>query len=138
MKTADYASGIKGFRLLQNGEPGYQYQTAAGFALESAVRLFTDLPDSCEICFFDPEAKKEEGYIFVRRVGGTYKVMRARRGFSEWKTEEIDRIVALFQSSPLVLKPLDSFESFRVSLIPDHQRSDHIGSRSRPWWRIWS
>jgi hypothetical protein len=142
MNTADYASGIRGFRLLQEAGLRYEYQTTTACSLESAVKLVTDLPANCEICFFDPEEKREEAYVFVRRAGADYMVMRARHGvFSDWEKESVERIVTLFQESPLVKKPSDSFESFRVSLIPDHQRRWHIDGRlptDRPWWKFWS
>ena len=118
MTRADYASCIKGFRLL-SGESGYQYQTTADFSLESATRLLTDLPAQCEVSFFDPEAKQEESWIFVRRVGSHFRVMRASRGFSKWKDESLERVIEMFLACPLVKKPLDDFDSFRVDLIVD-------------------
>jgi|GEM_PF-6899628 len=130
MNTAHYASGIKGFRLFQEAGLGYEYQATGSCSLESAMRLLTDLPPSCEISFFDPEEMEEEAYIFIRRAGADYVLMRARHGvFSAWKKEPAERIVSLFQESPLVNKPSDSFESFRVSLIPEHQRRWHIDGR---------
>jgi len=142
MNTADYASGITGFRVFQEAGLGYEYQATSACSLESATRLLTELPPNCEICFFDPEEKTEEAYVFVRRAGADYMVMRARHGvFSAWKKESLERIVSLFQESPLVKKPDDSFESFRVSLIPEHQRRWHIDGRlatDRPWWKFWS
>ena len=136
MTTADYASGIKGFRALKGAEPGYQYQTTSGFSLESAMRLLSDLPAHCQVSFLDPEEKKEESWLFVRRAGGSYKVMRACRGFSKWKEESLDRVVALFMSSPLVKQPRDAYDSFRVELIPEHQRSSHT-EEAASWWRFW-
>jgi hypothetical protein len=120
MKTADFASGIKGFRFLP-GEPGYQYQTTQDFSLESAMKLLRGLPPNCQMSFFDPEEKKDEAWIFVRRVGGGFQVMRANRGFSKWKDEPLDRVLQLFMSSPLVKKPLEDFDSFRVDLIADQR-----------------
>ncbi len=120
MKTADYASGIRGFRFLP-GDPGYQYQTTPDFSRESAVQLLEALPAGCQVSFFDPEEKKEEAWIFVRRVGGTFQIMRARRGFSKWKDESLERVLTLFMSSPLVKKPRDDFDSFRVDLIDDQR-----------------
>jgi len=141
MTNADYASGIRGFRLFQEAALGYDYQATSGCSLESVARLMTDLPSNCEISFFDPEKKTEEAYLFVRRIGPRYMVMRARHGsFSDWKEEPLERIVSLFQESPLVKMPSESFKSLRVSVVPDHQRRWHIDSRlgsDRPWWRFW-
>ena len=141
MSSADYASAIRGFRLFRESGDRSEYQAATGYSYESVVRLFTDLPNHCEICFFDPDEKREEAHVFVRRIDSHYKVMRARHGnFSKWKEEPLPQIVALFEESPLVKNPSESFESFRVSLIPDHQRQWHVDGRlghSSPWWHFW-
>jgi hypothetical protein len=133
MTTADYASAIRGFRFLP-GEPGYQYQTTSDFSLESTMRLLTDLPEHCQVSFFDPRAKKEEAWVFVRRLGGTFFVQHVSRGSSRWKSESLGRIIELFTESPMVKEPHAEFDSFRVDLIPEHQRFDHMRG---PWWKFW-
>jgi len=133
MKTADYASDIRGFRFLE-GDPCYQYQATEDFSEESAMRLLSELPEHCQISFFDPDAKTEESWVFVRRVGRAFRVQYVGRGFSRWKAASLREVVALFAASPLVKKPSQQFDSFRVELIPEHQRYEHT---RRPWWRFW-
>jgi hypothetical protein len=81
------------------------------------VKLLGGLPPNFQLSFFDPEEEKDEAWIFVRRVGGNFQVMRSNRGFSKWTEESLDRVLHLFMSSPLVKKPLEDFDSFRVDLI---------------------
>ncbi len=144
MTTADYASGINGFRLLKSGGGGYGYQPTAEFTLKSASRLLANLPEWCELDFFDPEKPKEEAYVFVRRFGDTYQTMRVTRVSSKWGEEPFDRILELFMASPLVKKPFDDFPSFQVRFIHMDERKARHGDSfapnrpaTKPWWRFW-
>ncbi len=43
-----------------------------------------------------------------------------------WTVETIGSIVEWFLASPLVAKPVDSFESFTIISIPEHLGSLHL------------
>ena len=69
--------------------------------------------------------------MFVRRSGDRYFVRKVRRGnLQTWNEQSLSRILDFFRLSPLVQKPSDSFASFTVSSIPDHQRYEHINGNS--------
>ena len=136
MPKGDYPSTIDGIRFLKKRElppvsTSWDYQTVEKFSAESARCLFNDLPEDCQISFFDPEATQEEGWVFVRRVGQRYFVQRVRHGsFPPWREQSLASILDSFSSSPLVRQPSNSFESFTVSSIPDHQRREHINGKA--------
>jgi hypothetical protein len=132
MPKGDYPSRIEGLRFLARRElppvsTCWDFQTTPTFPLDAARRLLRDLPEDCEISFFDPEAVQKETWIFVRRVGDRYFVRTVRQGrFPPWGEQSLERILVFFTSSPLVQKPAGSFASFTVSSIPSHQGYDHI------------
>lgn len=136
MPKGDYASVIDGVRFLKRRElppvsTSWDYLTVERFPIESAQRLFSGLPEDCQISFFDPGATQEEGWVFVRRVGQRYFIQRVRHGsFPPWSEQSLASILDAFSASPLVQKPSDSFESFTVSSIPDHQRHEHINGKA--------
>jgi len=136
MPKGDYPSRIDGLRFLARRElppvsTCWDFQMVPAFPPDSARRLLSDLPEDCEISFFDPDAGQEESWIFVRRVGLRYFVRTVRHGrFPPWGEQSLDSILASFALSPLVQKPADSFASFTVSSIPDHQRYDHIKGKA--------
>jgi hypothetical protein len=136
MPKGDYPSAIDGVRFLKKRELPpvsmcWDFQTGEMFPAESARRLFNDLPEDCEISFIDPEAGQEEAWIFVRRAGQHYFVRRVRHGsFPPWSEQSLETVLASFSSSPLVRNPSDSFESFTVSSIPDHQRYEHTKEKA--------
>jgi len=136
MPKGDYPSGIAGLRFLQERElppvsTCWDFQTIQAFPLDSARRLLSDLPEDCQIDFFDPDAGQEEAWIFVRRVGSRYFVQRVRHGsFPPWDEQPFTSVLTSFTSSPLVQKPADSFASFTISSIPDHQRYEHIKEKA--------
>jgi len=128
MPHGDYPTTIPGFRLRCQRElppvaTSWDFQTTPEFAAESARRLFAELPEDYHIAFLDAW-KREESWFFVRRDGERLFV-KPGRGMSTWKEETMHKIVELFMASPLVCKPLDSFESFTVSSIPEHLRDLH-------------
>jgi hypothetical protein len=129
MPPFDYVTKIQGFRLLRKrGLPSvattWDFQTTPEFSAESAHRLFAELPDNCYISFLDAW-KREESCFFVRRDGERFLVKRGR-GMPRWSVETINRILEWFMASPFVSKPLDSFESFTLSSIPEHLRDQHL------------
>ncbi len=131
MPKGDYPSNIEGFRFLKQRElppvaTCWDFQTTEAFQIDSARRLLSDLPEDCELSFFDPEHGEEESWLFVSRAGPRFCVKRVRRGASPWAEQSFDTVLASFLASPLVQKPAGSFESFTVSVIPDHQRYDHV------------
>jgi hypothetical protein len=131
MPKGDYPSSIDGFRFLQERESRpvatcWNFQTTESFQPGSAVRLLADLPEDCELSFFDPSAKQEEAWLFVRRAGQHYFVKKVGRVSSPWVGRPLSAVVASFLASPLVQKPVGSFDSFSVSSIPEHQRYEHI------------
>ena len=132
MPKGDYPSAISGFRFLQERELApvstcWDFQTVNVFPSDSARRLLEDLPEDCQISFFDPIEHDEEAWIFVRRVGQQYFAQEVRRGSPRlWVEQPFERVLASFTASPLVQKPTGSFASFTVSSIPDHQRYEHI------------
>jgi hypothetical protein len=136
MPKRDYPSAIDGVRFLKKRElppvsTCWDFQTVEMFPIEFARRLFNDLPEDCEISFFDPEAGQEEAWVFVRREGQRYLVQRVRHGSSTpWSEQSLSTVLTSFSSSPLVQKPSGSFESFTVSCIPDHQRYEHINGKA--------
>lgn len=135
MPKGDYPSSISGFRFLQRRElppvaTCWDFQTTEASSPDSARRLFADLPEDCEISFFDPDAGQEEAWLFVRRAGQRYFIKRVRRGSSPWTEQPVESVLVSFAASPLVQKPADSFASFTISSIPDHQRHDHINGKA--------
>ena len=131
MPKGDYPSSINGFRFLKQRElppvsTCWDFQTTDAFQADSARRLLTDLPEECELSFVDPEHGQEEAWLFVRRADQRFFVKKVRRGSSPWAEQSFDSVLTSFLASPLVQKPADSFDSFTVSSIPDHQRYDHI------------
>ena len=129
MPLRDYPTTIPGLRLLRQRElppvaPSWDFQTTPEFSAQSARRLFAELPDGYDIAFLDGW-KREENWFFIRRDGGRFFVKRGR-GMPPWTVETIDSIVEWFMASPLVTKPVDSFESFTVTSIPEHQRAQHL------------
>jgi hypothetical protein len=132
MPKGDYPLSIDGFRFLQERESPpvatcWNFQTTESFQPGSAVRLLADLPEDCELSFFfDPGAKQEEAWLFVRRVGRRYFVRKVGRVSSPWVGRSLAAVLASFLASPLVQKPVGSFDSFTVSSIPDHQRYEHF------------
>jgi hypothetical protein len=135
MSKGDYPSSINGFRFLKQRElppvsTCWDFQTTEASSTDSIRRLFADLPEDCQLSYFDPEHGGEEAWLFVRRVGQRYFVMRVRRGSSPWIEKSLESVLGSFTASPLVQKPAGSFASFTVSSIPDHQRFDHIKAKS--------
>jgi hypothetical protein len=136
MPKGGYASRIAGLRLLGQRElppvsTCWDFQTSQAFSRDSATFLFSDLPEDCQISFFDPEAEHEEAWIFVRRLGERYFAQRVRHGsFSSWKQQPFATVLTSFASSPLVQRPSVSIPSFTVSSIPDHQRHAHINEKA--------
>ncbi len=129
MPPRDYPMTIPGFRFLRERElppvaTSWDFQTTPEFSAESARRLFAELPDDCDVAFLDAWTR-EESWFFVRRDGAQHFVKRGR-GMPPWTVETIDKIVEWFMASPLVTKPVDSFESFTVTSIPEHQRDQHL------------
>lgn len=132
MSKGDYPSSIDGFRFLQEGESPqvatcWNFQTTESFQPGSAVRLLADLPEDCELSFFDPSAKQEESWLFVRRAGQRYFVKKVGRVASPWVGRPLAAVLASFLASPLVQKPVGYFDSFSISSIPDQQRYEHVG-----------
>ena len=131
MPKGDYPSKIEGLRFITKRElppvsTCWDYQTSSTFSQDSARRLLCDLPEDCQVSFFDPEAGQEEAWIFVRRVSDRFFVQTVRHGsYPPWHERSLEAALASFVSSPLVRKPADSFASFTVSSIPDHQRHEH-------------
>jgi hypothetical protein len=122
MKSGDYASEISGVRRLRRRELApvattWDYIVTEQFDVDSARSVFVELPEACEVCFFDPERPKEEVYLFSRRVG---KALVRRRGGHGWMSgaeeETIDRAAAWLMASHFVQKPHPDFEAFSVSL----------------------
>jgi len=135
MPKGDYPSSISGFRFLQQRElppvaTCWDFQTTEASPPDSARLLLADLPEDCELSYFDPEYGQEEAWLFVRRAGRRYFVKRVRRGSSPWAEQPVESVLASFAASPLVQKPAGSFASFTVSSIPDHQRYDHINGKA--------
>ena len=133
MLPHDYPMTIPGFRLLRRRElppvaTSWDFQTTSEFSAESARRLFAELPDNCDIAFLDAW-KREESWFFVRRDGERHWVKRGR-GMSSWTVESLDSIVEWFVASPLVTKPVDAFESFTVTSIPEHLRRQQLNESS--------
>src|SRR5689334_16269019 len=88
MKSGDYASTIEGVRLFRRKElepvaTVWEYQVKEGFTVESALKVFTELPDGLEVCFFDPESR-EEAYVFICRMG---QRLMCRRGGHGWTSQ---------------------------------------------------
>jgi hypothetical protein len=121
MNSGDYASSIEGVRFFRRKElepvaSVWEYQVAEGFTVESARRVFTDLPDGLEVCCFDLDEKKEEAYAFIRRVGRGLVFRRGGHGWiSEPKEDSLERAVQTLMASPFVKKPDSRFESFHVT-----------------------
>jgi hypothetical protein len=94
----------------------WDYRVTSEFTADSARSIFSELPDACEVCFFDPERPKEEVYLFIRRVG---KGLVCRRGGHGWMSgaEEtsVERAAASLLASHFVQKPHLEFEAFSVS-----------------------
>jgi len=135
MPKGDYPASINGFRFLKQRElppvaTWWDFQTTEAFQPDSARRLLDDLPEDCELSFFDPEHGREEAWLFVRRAGQRFFVKKVRRGSSPWAEQSFDSVIVAFLASPLVQKPAGSFDSFTVSSIPDHQRYDHINGKA--------
>jgi len=135
MPKGDYPASISGFRFLQRRElppvaSCWDFQTTEDAPTDSARRLFGDLPEDCELSYFDPEHGHEEAWLFVRRVGQRYFVKRVRRGSSPWAEQPFETVLTSFLASQLVLKPANSLASFTVSSIPVHQRYEHITEKA--------
>jgi hypothetical protein len=136
MPKGDYPSGIAGVRFLTERElppvsTSWDFQTAGAFSADSARRLFSELPEDCQISFFDPDAGNEEAWLFVRRVGERYFVQSVRHGcFPPWREQALKSVLDAFCASPLVQGPSDSFASFSVSSIPSHQRYEHVNPKA--------
>ena len=94
----------------------WDYRVTPEFGAESARSVFTELPEACEVCFFDPERPKEEVYLFIRRIG---KGLVRRRGGHGWMSgaeeELVDRAASWLLASHFVQKPHPEFEAFSVS-----------------------
>ena len=131
MPKGDYPSGIDGLRFLGERElppvsTSWEFQTTRAFSADSARRLFIELPEDRQIDFSDPEAGREEAWIFVRRTGQHYFIQRVRHGlYPPWNEQPLSSVLAFFTASPLVQKPSASFASFTVSSVPDHRRHEH-------------
>jgi hypothetical protein len=132
MANGSYPSAIKGFRFLKQRElapvsTAWDYQLTEDFSVESANKLFSTLPEDCSIAFFDPKFPREEAYLSVRRIRESFFVSELRQGSSgrSWKEYLFSDLLSCFMSSPRIQKPLDSFESFSIYSIPDHQRYWH-------------
>jgi hypothetical protein len=136
MPKGDYPSRIPGFRFLGERHlapvsTSWDFQASQAFPADSARRLFSELPEDCQISFFDPEAGQQEAWIFVRRDGQQYFTQRVRHGsYPPWKEQPLSIVLASFTSSPLVQKPSESFPSFSVSSIPDHQIHEHTSEQA--------
>jgi len=131
MPRGDYPSSINGFRFLQQRElppvaTCWDFQTSEALPTDSARRLLADLPEDCELSFLDPEHEQEEAWLFVRRAGQRYFVKKVHRGSSPWTEQSFESVFASFMASPLLRRPVESFDSFTVSSITDHQRYEHI------------
>ena len=130
MPKGAYPSSIDGFRFLKQRQlppvaTCWDFQTTDAFRVNSARRLLSELPEDCELSFFDPDHGIEEAWLFVRRAGLRFYVKKVRRGSSDWGEQSFDGVLASFLASPLVQKPAGCFDSFTVSSIPEHQRYDH-------------
>jgi hypothetical protein len=131
MTKGDYPSAIEGFRFLTRRElppvsTCWDFQTIEVLPTDSGRRLVSDLPEDCQISFFDSEHGGVEAWIQVRRTGPRYFVQRLRHGyFGPWAEQSFESVLASFLASPLVQKPAGSLPSFTVSSIPDHQRNEH-------------
>jgi len=135
--SGNYPSKISGFRFLRTRElmPPvailWDFQVTEEFQPDSARRLLTELPEDHELSYFDPDAGPEEAWIFVRRVGHRFYIQKVSRGSSrDWAETSVSAVIDSFVTSASVQKPSDSFDSFTVSPIPDHQRSDHLKDRT--------
>jgi len=140
MIRTNYASYLKGLKVQRQDGATSFYQCTTEFSIGTATRLIRELPDRCEISFFDPASAGDERYIFVRRAGLKTKVMRAGRGFSRWNEESVESVAALLMGSPLVKRPSDEFDSFSVRVIdePSRQSDRHEEDSLRsPWWKFW-
>jgi hypothetical protein len=128
----DYVSAIEGVRFFGKHElmpvsNVWSFQVTPAFSAKSAQLVLNDLPEDCQLSFFDPEAGAEEAWIFVRRVDHRFFLTRVRHGASgPWPEEPVAVVLRAFVSSPLVHSPSGAFSSFEVSFIPEHQRSEHI------------
>jgi len=120
MKSGDYASTIEGVRFFRRKELEpvarvWEYQVTEGFTVESALKVFTELPEGLEVCFFDPEST-EEAYVFIFRMGERLMWRRGGHGWtSQPKEIAIEEAVQYLSGSPLVKRPDSRFESFRVT-----------------------
>jgi hypothetical protein len=135
MPRGDYPVSIEGFRFLQQRElppvsTCWDFQTTETFQSRSARRLLAELPEDCQLSFLDPEGGKEEAWLFVRRSAQHYFIQEVRRGSSSWTEQPLEAVLASFLASPLVAKPIGSFDSFTVSSIPEHQRHEHTSRKA--------
>lgn len=94
----------------------------------SVVKILAKLPEDFELVYFDPDAKQEESWIFVRRAGGTYFVSTVQRGYNRnYRQISADGVRASFMSSPFIQKlPPEGIASLTIQRIPDHQRDWHF------------
>ena len=129
MKSGNYATGVRGFRLLRREERPpdgtiWFFQTQDGFSKDSARRLFEELPDNFSISFVEGGTVTER-WLFVCHDCGRYFVKRGH-GIPPWNIETIDQILEWFMASPFVCNPLGAIESFTVSSIPEDLRDQHL------------
>lgn len=132
MKSWEYPSFIPGFRFLGiTGGGDASYQTDATIEEGLLGRLLTELPEDCQICYVDPDAEFPEGshelvYLWIRRDNEVFFVQKGSHGcFGTWTEEPLGMVLKNFGGSRLVRNPVAEMESFRVGLIPEHQRNDH-------------
>ncbi len=112
---AIYPSSISGFRfLLQRELPPvamcWDFQTTQAFSADSARHLLAELPEDCQLSYFDPEPGQEESWLFVRRTGQRYFVKSVRRGSSPW-TEARSKVCSTLSQQAR------SFRSLRAHLL---------------------
>jgi hypothetical protein len=141
MIHTNYAANLPGLMVVKDDGGSSYYRADERFSAGVASELIRGLPPLCELSFFDPEAKGDEGYVFVRRAELKTMVMRVRHGcFPPWAEDSAEAVARLLLASPFVARPSPEWESFRVSVIPEHQRRWHIdGSfkNDHPWWMFW-
>ena len=134
MRKLKSVAGIDGVRFCGERElrpvaSCWEFQTTNTFSRDSAESLLNELPEDCELTFFDPEAGQAESWIRVRRVGARYFAQKLTHGVSGvWVEHSKSGVLASFMESPLVRKPAESLSSFEISTIPQHQSRDHTST----------
>jgi hypothetical protein len=126
--AGEYPTTIRGFRFLKQHGSSWDFAVTESFSANSAGELLIRLPEGFELCYFDPDAGQEEGWIFIRRAGSKYFMARIQRGVSrDYNQISMEAVQASFMLSPLVkqLSP-EGIESFTIMNIPTHQNGWHL------------